>query len=100
MPSSSTGATYSGSNAQYTGAKSERIPVSLRVPAHSTYNIDRFAQESGKELANGQLRSPIAFRRAETQAESEARMQAELRAFDEKFNRSNGSSGKGTDAKQ
>lgn len=87
-------------SSQRTGVKSENAQVSPRVPAHLTYNMDRFAQASRKKSGSSHLRSPLQFRRAETQAESEARMQAQLREFDEKFNRKNNSSGKGTSAKK
>lgn len=81
-----------------TGVNSEKPQVSPQVPVHLTYNMDRFAQEGGKKSVNGHLRSPLAFRRAETQAESHARMQTQLREFDEKFNKNIGLSGKGSSA--
>lgn len=62
--------------------------------------MDRFAQESGKKSGNGYLRPPLELRRAPTQAESEARKQAQLREFDNKFYQNNGSSNKGTSAKK
>ncbi|KAM0518168.1 hypothetical protein ACHAPE_004575 [Trichoderma viride] len=101
MSSSSTRATYGGSNtSQRTGVSSEEAQLSSKVPVHLAYNIDRFAQESGNKSGNGSLRQPLEFRRAPTQAESEARMQAQLREFDDKFYKNNGSSNKGTSAKK
>ncbi|KAK1254156.1 hypothetical protein MKX08_008151 [Trichoderma sp. CBMAI-0020] len=86
MSSSSACATYNGSNAsQRTGVNSKKVQVFPQVPVHLTYNMDRFAQESGKKSDNGHSRPPLEFRRVETQTGSEARMQARLREFDEKF---------------
>ncbi|PON25172.1 hypothetical protein TGAM01_v205858 [Trichoderma gamsii] len=96
MSSSSTRATYGGSNAQQTGVNSEKAQISPQVPVHLTYDMDRFAQKSGKKSSSGHLRPPLEFRSAPTQAESEARMQAQLHEFDDKFYKSNGSSDKCT----
>jgi hypothetical protein len=85
---------------QQTGVNYKKTQVSPRVPVHLTYNMDRFAQISGKKSGDGNLRSPLIFRHAETQTQSEARMQAELRHFDDKFNKTNSSSDKGTRAKK
>ncbi|UKZ64209.1 uncharacterized protein TrAtP1_005430 [Trichoderma atroviride] len=99
MSSSSARATYNGSTAsQRTGVNSGKVRVSPQVPVHLTYNMDQFAQEGGKKSGDGHLRPPLEFRRAETQAESGARMQAQLRELEEKFNKKNSSSGKGTSA--
>lgn len=84
---------------QRTGVKSEKAQNSPRVPVDLTYNMDRFAQGGGKKSGSAYLRSPLEFRRAETQTESEARMQAQLREFNDKFYKNSGSSDKGASAK-
>ncbi|RFU79950.1 hypothetical protein TARUN_2262 [Trichoderma arundinaceum] len=78
MPTSSTGAVYSGSNA--TGPPN--------VPNSPTYGIDRYLGRNDKATTEHQ-RSPPGFVQPKSEhvakAEAEARMAAQLRDFDRKF---------------
>ncbi|KAL6901262.1 hypothetical protein GGI43DRAFT_404412, partial [Trichoderma evansii] len=92
MSVSSTRAVCSGSNVEQASNGVDKTQIAIQVPAHLTYNMDRFTKEGGERPVNGHLRSPIVFGHAQTQAEAEARMQVQLLEFDEKFGQ-NGSSG-------
>ncbi|KAL7792749.1 hypothetical protein V8C43DRAFT_305537 [Trichoderma afarasin] len=89
MPTSSTGAVYSSSNASQSD-KEHRVTTTNHVQSFEvlhdpTYNMDRFLQHNSDKAGQNYQRPLPGFGEPQSEIEAEERMQGLIQAFDEKF---------------
>ncbi|KAM0250391.1 hypothetical protein ACHAQJ_008639 [Trichoderma viride] len=99
MSSSSTCVVYNGRNASNVpNVASVNIQAVGQVPADLSYSMNCFLKDGGKTSAGNHLRPPVGFGQAQSQAESEARIKAQLLAFGEAFDQNGGPGGESSRA--
>ncbi|KAL7794187.1 hypothetical protein V8C37DRAFT_376766 [Trichoderma ceciliae] len=88
MASPSSGAVHNekmGNEPQPTTKCGAQAAISICVPDHLTYNIDRFLGCNFQTSTDNYLRPPPGFAQAPSEAEAESQMLKRLHNFDARF---------------